>query len=193
RPLGRATQVPRRRCGLGDGDGVVEVQFAETPVIEQPIRDIRILLKLQQRDARTNRMNGAGRNEVKLARGNAVPVDKLFDCAVSCRDAHLFGRKLIGQSQSKRRCWLSIENVPALALAASEAALARLLVVRVDLDRQAFAREDVFCQERQVVYGTRILEPDLANASAVRGPECSRDCIAPPRFFDLMLLELHTS
>src|SRR5439155_12170588 len=98
-----------------------------------------ILLEFEERDSGADRVDRARRNEDEVAGRDGPPVDQLLDRPIERRRAQNVAVDFAFQTEPECRAGLGIEDVPALALAVSEAALTRLLVVRMHLDRKPFA------------------------------------------------------
>jgi hypothetical protein len=95
-------------------------------------------------------MDGAGGDEYEIAGPDRAPVHQFLDRAVERRLPKLILGDLAREPEAERRARLRVEDVPAFALALGKAARLRLIVVRVDLDRQPLAGEDVFRQQREL-------------------------------------------
>src|SRR5439155_18051523 len=97
-------------------------------------------------------------------------------------------RDFSGEPKTDRSIWFGVEDVPAFCLAAWEATRPGLLVIRVNLNGQAFAGEDVLGEQWQVAAAG---EPHFANALARGRVEHRRQRGPPPRLLDIFAVELH--
>ena len=75
------------RPGIGDGDGVVFVQFALPAIVEQTERRVAVLLNLGEHDAGAYGVDGAGRDEDDVAFRDRAPLNEIGNRAVPDRCA----------------------------------------------------------------------------------------------------------
>ena len=76
------------RLGVSDGDGAIEVKFARTTVVVQPVGYVTVLLHFHQGESGTNGMDGAG-GEIKEITGSGwVPFEQALDAAVQRGGSH---------------------------------------------------------------------------------------------------------
>src|SRR3546814_14008816 len=89
-------------------------------------------------------MDRARGNVEEIARLDGLPVEQLLDTAVECGRAQL--RPLDGRlgPERDRRTGLGAQDQTAFVLSALPSAGMRLRITRVDLNRQLFARAQIF-------------------------------------------------
>jgi hypothetical protein len=96
------------------------------------------------------------------------------------------------ETDTDLRTSFRVEYIPAFSLSALQSACTGLLVVRMNLDRQLFTREDIFDEQRKLV-SRRVLEPDFADPAAVSGTERAWKLGTAPRLFHLKTAKFETS
>src|SRR3546814_19721330 len=72
------------RLRVGDRDAVVQMQFARAAIIVETIGRLAVLLHLDQRQPRADRMDRARGNIEEIARLAGLPVEQWLDTAVRC-------------------------------------------------------------------------------------------------------------
>src|SRR5687768_5954655 len=112
------------------------MQLARPAVIVQAVGDVRVLLKLDQRQPWSDRVDRAWRNEEELPRYDWPPVEQFLDRTVEGGSAHLFFTNFAREAEPERRAGLRIDNIPAFGLPARQSPLARLRIIGMNLDRQ---------------------------------------------------------
>ena len=168
---------------FGDTGGSRLCKFARTPIIIEPIRYVIILLDFHQRHASADRVHRSCRDIIEAAGVDGLPFHQRFDAAIQSRDAQFFGCQVLTQPDAEPRIRGRIQHIPAFRLAAREPILPSLFVIGMDLDREFFARENIFDQKGQVDPLYR-QEPDLSNAATVTGGYMGWDVRPSPRLFD---------
>src|SRR6476469_10374565 len=144
-------------------DAIVEVQLARAAVVVEAVGEVDVLLEFQQRYAAADCVDGAGRHEEQVAAANWFPIHQVLDRSIERRRPELVLPDVAPQAQRDGGAWFGVENVPAFALAAGEAAGPRIRIVGVDLNRQTFAGEQIFEEQGQFAAAR---EPDFPNPFA---------------------------
>src|SRR5689334_25231640 len=111
------------------------MQFARATEVVEPVSDVRVLLNLQQGDPAADGMDRTRRHEEEVPTAGSPPVHIFLDRPAERRLAQLLRRKAMLQPEPDYCIRFRVCDVPALGLSAREATRARLLVVRMDLDR----------------------------------------------------------
>src|SRR3546814_17591806 len=73
------TTLFRSRLRVGDRDAVVQMQFARAAIIVETIGRLAVLLHLDQRQPRADRMDRARGNIEEIARLDGLPVEQLLE------------------------------------------------------------------------------------------------------------------
>jgi len=107
-------------------------------------------------------MDCSGRNIEKIAGLNWFPVDQLFNFAKHCGGAQFGWTDVFDQTNAEHRIRLCIEDIPAFFFAMRQALAAGEAIIRVHLNRELLAREQIFDHQAQR-YSFRWLEPDFTN------------------------------
>ena len=166
------------------------MKFARTAIIIQPISDVGILLHLDQSDARADRMDGSCRDVKEIPRPHRFPVHQLLNLARKRRGTQFVSRHRLQCAHAEYCTGLCINDIPAFLLARRQAALLRLRIGRMHLNRELFRCKQPFDKDRQRrAIGSLI--PDLANLAP---PQITKGCgniDAPPGLFHEMLVEFH--
>ena len=77
-PSGSGIGIRRR---LRHRDPIIQMKFARSAIIIQPIGNVGILLHLNQSDARADRMDGSCRDVEEVPRLHRLPVHQLLNLA----------------------------------------------------------------------------------------------------------------
>ena len=113
--MGRRRSI---RAGHANFDAPFEMQFPRAPVIVKPVRDIRVLLHLDQREPGPDRMNRSGRGKKAIARPNVNPVEQLLDFTARRGLRQSLGRNGLAQTDGNLGAGIRTQDVPHLRLAA---------------------------------------------------------------------------
>ena len=169
--------APRHR------DTCIQMQFARTAIVIEPVGNVAVLLNLDQTDPGTDRMDRAGRNIEEIAGPDLVPFEQLLDRTVQCGGADLISTGTLEKPDSQRRAGIGRDHQPAFFLALAAQSLRKSLRVRgMSLDRELFRREDIF--DQQALQRRRRLEPHLADPLPGGRDKRRGELILAPRLFD---------
>jgi tRNA-specific 2-thiouridylase len=179
RHASRCRQVPAQRRilrkALCHRDPRIEVQFARTAVIIQPVGDIAVLLDFDQANAGADGVDRAGGNVEEIARSRRMPFEQVLDGAIERGGAHRLRTQWFDEADPQPRAGFCARHQPAFLLAAPAKGLR---VGRMDLDRKSLAGKDVFDQQLLDLGGG--FEPDLPDPRSRRCHEGGRKLLAPP-------------
>src|SRR6187402_689564 len=105
------------------------MKVARAAIVEQAVCDVGVLLELQQRNSPADRVDGPGGDVEKIAGLHRPPVNERLDRSVERGLPELLAADFARQAQADGRAGFGIEDVPALALAATKSTLPGVLVV----------------------------------------------------------------
>ena len=183
---------PRIRFGVTHRQAIIQMQFARSSIVVEPVGDVFILLHLDQGDAAADGVDRAGGYVVEASASDRLPVDHLFDRSVERGGPKGVGADFARQADAEARIPFRLQHMPAFGFAASKPPSLRLSVIGMDLDRQPLAGEKIFDQQRlRHVVGRG--EPDFADALVRRRAIARRNVVSPPRLFDDMMRHAVTS
>ncbi|KXU29271.1 hypothetical protein A0J57_24335 [Sphingobium sp. 22B] len=101
------------RFSPADRHTPVEMQFARTPIIIEPISHVIILLNFHQHHAAAYRMHCSGGYLVEAARLYGFPLHQCFNAAVMSGGAQFLGRKIPTHADTEPRIRGCIQHIPA--------------------------------------------------------------------------------
>ena len=164
----------RRPPGIGDRDGLFNVQRTRSSIIKETKGCVAALLDFGDHETGSDGVNGASRNIDDIATRNLSPSDPLGNRSVRDGLAELLRSQRSVETESNAAPGFCGKDVPRLGLAARFAHRSGERVSRMNLDRQRLEREKQFQEQRWLVgRGVPPFVPDLANL-----PVCSAD-VAP--------------
>lgn len=149
-----------------DRHPLIEMQFARTPIIIEPIGHVVVLLDFHQRHPASNRMHRSRGYIIEAAPLDRFPFHQRLDASIQRGIAQFLARQILYGADTKLGIGRGIQYIPAFGFSAGHPVLPGLFVVRVDLNGQLFTCEDIFDQERKVAVLFRS-EPDFTDASII--------------------------
>ena len=158
-------------------------------LIDEAASKIRIDSQLHPKTLREKEESFRQLEIEEIAGLHRLPVHHLLDLARQRGRAQRLGRDDRMRAHADRGARLGGDDIPAFFLAAGRAQGWRLLVARMDLDRELLAGEEIFDEQRKGC--AIVIEPDLADlpfAAIVKGVW---QWPLAPRLFDIMPSQFH--
>src|SRR6185369_10507847 len=106
----------------------IQMQLATAAVIEEAVRDIRLLLNLANREPRADRVHSPSGDEKSVAWPGVEPLEHSHDRSVERASTGLFARHGLAESGGNLRAGLGFQHVPHFGFARGTVVEPRVLI-----------------------------------------------------------------